>query len=289
MSMQNPAAKRILVTGGNSGLGLATAGQLARLGHRVTISSRDPERAAAAQAAIKQHYGASVDSVDLDLADFDSIRACAATLRRRGESLDVLVNNAGLSLSDRRETRQGFEYVLGVNTLGTQMLTQLLLDGVMRGERKRIVMVSSAAHVGARKGMDWDDLQRQHRYSGQAYCQAKLALIYYSRELARRYCDQGVEAFAVNPGFVTTRHGLDGDTRGIAHLFFRLGKLWMQSADQGAEISVWAATDPALAEHSGAYLKNMAVADPSPRAQDDAAAARWWDLSHQWIAQGHPG
>lgn len=280
--------QHILITGGNSGIGLATAGQLAQLGHQVTITSRDLSKGQQAQQRIAEQYQAEVDCLTLDLCSFRSIRECAASINDSEKPLDTLINNAGMSLSDRQETEDGFEAVLATNAIGPQMLTLQLLDKLLASNNPRVINLSSAGHVGARGGMNWDDLQRERKYSGQAYCQAKLAIIFFTRELARRYGDQGLQSYAVNPGFVTSGFGMDGDARGIGYLFFLLGKLWMKSPDQGAATSVWAATDQNLGEHNGAYLQKSQVSKPSSQALDDAAAKRWWDLCHHWIEQGHP-
>lgn len=277
----------ILITGANSGIGLASAGLLAQAGHQVTITARDESKLALAQQKIEQHYACKVSGLRLDLADFDSIKTCAAKINAREQGLDILINNAGLSLSERRETAQGFEYVLAVNAIGPQMFTGLLLDKLLQSDAPRVLNLSSAGHVGARKGMDWDDLQRQTRYSGQAYCQAKLAVIYFSQELARRYSEQGLQSYAINPGFVSTQFGMDGDARGIGYLFFLLGKYWMQKPEQGAATTVWACAAE-ISQHNGAYLQKAAVSQGSSHSRNPEAAKRWWDLCQRWIAQERP-
>lgn len=280
--------KTVLITGGNCGIGLATAGQLARKGARVVITSRDRARGQAAQAEIEQTYGASVELLELDLSSFDSIRACAAAFDEVHDALHVLVNNAGLSLSDRQQTREGFEYLMGVHYVGHALLTQLLLPKLKASAPARVVNLSSAAHFGARKGMHWDDLQRTARYGGAAYTESKLAVIYYTKEFARRHADDGITSFAVNPGFVTTRFGKDGDSTGIGRLFWKLGDYWMADADKGARTSVYAACDPDVVKHSGAYLDKSRVAKPSSWAVDQGAAKRMWELGERWLADGHP-
>ena len=276
--------KTVLITGGNSGIGLATAGQLGQRGAHVVITSRDPERGQAAVRDIKQRYGVDVELMALDLASFASIRTFAAAFLATHARLDVLINNAGLALSDRRETAEGFEYVWGVNYLGTVLLTRLLLDRVKASAPARIVNLSSAAHVGARKGIDWDDLDRKRKYDGQAYCQAKLALIYYSRDLARELASSKVSVFAVNPGFVATGFGQDGDATGFMKVFFSFGKYWMSTPDKGARTTIFAATEPGLEEQSGAYLDGGRSAKPSRIARDDAPIAQLRELTERMLA-----
>jgi len=278
--------KTVLITGGNSGLGLATAGQLGKRGARVVITARDAERGQAALRELSERYAVKAELMQLDLASFASIHAFASEFLASHERLDVLINNAGLALSDRRETVDGFEYTWGVNYLGTVLLTKLLLDRLRACAPSRIVNLSSAAHVGARKGIDWDDLDRKRKYDGQAYCQAKLALIYYSRDLARELRGSGVSVYAVNPGFVATRFGQDGDASGFMKVFFSLGKYWMSTPDHGARTTVFAATEPGLETESGSYLDAGRVAKPSRIARDDAPIARLREVTERMLSEG---
>lgn len=282
------SGKTVLLTGGNSGIGLAAAGQLAQKGARVIITARSKAKAEKAQADIHARYQASVEYLLLSLDDFASIRECAAAFHAEYDRLDVLINNAGLNVSERRETKQGFEYVMGVNHVGPFLLTRLLLDKLKSCAPSRIVCLSSAAHVGARRGMSWDDLQRQKKYGSQAYCQVKLGTIYWVQEMARRYAASGISAYAVNPRLVATNFAQDGDTSGIQRLFFALGKYWMLTPDQGAATVTWAASAPGIENLSGQYLQDCAPRAPSRFAQDPDAAQRFWDISEKWIADEHP-
>jgi NAD(P)-dependent dehydrogenase (short-subunit alcohol dehydrogenase family) len=280
--------KTVLITGGNSGLGLHAAGQLAQKGAKVIITARDESKAKKAQQEIQNIYHQPVDYLLMDLSDLDSVRKCAAEFNAKYDRLDVLINNAGLNLSERRETRQGFEYVLGVNHVGPYLFTTLLLDKLKASAPSRIVCLSSAAHVGARKGVDWDDLQRKKTYGGQTYCQVKLGTIYWVQEMAKRYKEFGITTYAVNPRLVATNFAMDGDTKGIQKWFFKLGKLWMLTPDKGANTTVWCASEPGIENLSGQYFQDCAPRKAASSANDENAAKRWWDLSEQWIATGNP-
>jgi NAD(P)-dependent dehydrogenase (short-subunit alcohol dehydrogenase family) len=280
--------KTILVTGGNSGLGLHAAGQLAQKGAKVIITTRDEAKAKNAQAEIQKLYGQHVDYLLLDLGDLDSVRKCAAEFNAKYDRLDVLVNNAGLNVTDRRETKQGFEYVLGVNQVGPYLFTNLLLDKLKASTPSRIVCLSSAAHVGARKGIDWDDLQRHKKYGGQPYCQVKLGTIFWVQEMAKHYKDFGITAYAVNPRLVSTNFAMDGDTTGIQKIFFTLGKYWMLTPDKGCNTTVWCASEPGIENLSGQYFQDCAPRKPASWANNPTAAKRWWDLNETWMANGKP-
>jgi NAD(P)-dependent dehydrogenase (short-subunit alcohol dehydrogenase family) len=275
----------VLITGGNSGLGLATAGQLGQRGYRPVITARDAARGQVALRELHDRYGVKAELLVLDLASFESICVCAAEYLDRYGPLSLLINNAGLALSDRRETAEGFEYTFGVNYLGPVLLTRLLLERIKVSAPARIVFLSSGAHVGARHGMDWDDLDRRRKYDSQAYCQAKLALIYYARELALRLREQQVSVFSVNPGFVATNFGLDGDASGLLRLFFKTGKAWMATPDEGARSTLFAALEPGLEAHSGAYIKDAQIAQPSRIALDEHAQKRMWQVTEELLAQ----
>ena len=144
--------------------------------------------------------------------------------------------------------------------------------------------MASAAHSGARKGLDFDDLQSTRRYRGfSVYSQTKLANILFTRELARRWDDTGITANAVHPGFVASRFGRDGDTGRLTGMVFPLLKPFALTPEQGAQTQVYVASAPELAGITGGYWVKSAPASPSAAAQDDAAAARLWEVSEQLV------
>ena len=201
------------------------------------------------------------------------------------DHLDVLVNNAGLLLGSRRETVDGYEMTFQVNHLGPFLLTQLLRDPLVAGDDARVVNVASDAHKGARRGLDFDDLQSTKKYrSYGVYGKSKLANILYTRELARRWNDTGVTANAVHPGFVASRFGRDGDSGKLTGWVFPLLKPFALTPAQGAATQVYVASAPELAGITGGYWVKSAPATPSAAAQDDAAAARLWEISEQLVA-----
>lgn len=288
MGLMNTATNKVaLITGGNSGIGKHTAMGLCAQGYRVMITSRNPERGAAAVAEIEQASdGGHVECVPLDLASFDSIHACAQEVLSRHDRLDLLVNNAGLVLGDRRETQEGFEMTFGVNHLGHFLLTRLLLERLKASAPARIVNLASDAHRGARKGLDFDDLQRTRGYSLMAvYSESKLANIYYTRELARRLEGTGVTVNAVHPGVVATGFARDGDTTGILRALVSLIRPFLLSEAKGARTSIYVATSPELEGKSGGYYAKSRPAKPTSVAMDDDAARRLWEVSEALVEQ----
>jgi NAD(P)-dependent dehydrogenase (short-subunit alcohol dehydrogenase family) len=279
--------KIVLITGGNAGIGKEAAVGLASLGARVLITSRSKERGRAARDEIVERSGnAEVDVMALDLASFRSIRSFASDIFARHDRLDVLVNNAGLILRRRTETEDGFEATFGINHLGHFLLTDLLLDRRKASAPARVVVVASMAHKGARRGLDFDDLQaerRRYRWMD-AYNKSKLANIYFARELARRVDGTGVTVNVLHPGFVRSEFGRGGDLGALYGFGIRLGAPFAISSERGARTTIYLASSPEVEGVTGTYFFKCKPAPISKAAQDDAAARRLWDVSEQMVS-----
>jgi NAD(P)-dependent dehydrogenase (short-subunit alcohol dehydrogenase family) len=278
--------KTVVVTGGNSGIGLETAVAMARAGADTVITARDPRRGSAAAAEIARRAGVpGVGLVVFDLGDLPSVRAGAAEILDRCPRLDVLVNNAGLVLTERRETPQGHEATFAINHLGPFLLTTLLLDRLRSSSPARVVTVASTAHKGARRGLDFDDLQATRRYSGmRAYSASKLANILFTQELARRLEGTGVTANCCHPGTVSTGYARDGDASGFLAFGVKVIKPFILTPAKGARTSIYLASSPEVAGVSGRYFVKCRPRDPSKVARDPQAARRLWEVSEQLSA-----
>lgn len=273
----------MVITGANSGIGLETAVALAAGGDRVVICCRNPERAAAALDDIRQRSGnGEVESVALDLADSASIRAAAAQLSSLGH-IDVLINNAGLIMSSRTETRDGFETTFGVNHLGHMLFTLLLEPQVRAASEPRVINLSSVAHHMAWRGLDFDDLQSVHRYGAwKAYGRSKLANIHFTHELARRWPDVAVNC--VHPGSVQSGFSRDGDTSGATELLLRAMPLVSIDAAMGAATSVFLATSNEGRRITGRYWVRNRIGRISTAAQRRDDDERLWAVSEGLLA-----
>ena len=281
--------KTVVITGGNSGIGKAAAVALATAGARVVITARSEPRGAAARTAIAEASGS--DAVELsvfDLADLGSVRAGASDLLDRCPRIDVLLNNAGLILSERTLSADGYEATFAINHLGPFLLTDLLLDRLKASAPSRIVNVASTAHTFARRGMEFDDLMAEREYrSMKVYGRSKLANILFTTELARRLAGTGVTANSLHPGSVATGYARDGDTTGFmawgvkvfAHLPISL------SPEQGARTSVYLCSSPEVAGVTGTYFAKCRPKTPSANARDADAAARLWEVSEELVAR----
>lgn len=283
MSMQG---KVVVVTGSNVGIGFETAVGLAALEATTVLACRDQAKAeAAARELTRRTWNDDVHVVPLDLADLASVRKAAEEVRTRWDRLDVLVNSAGGTWSERQETAQGFEYTFGVNHLGHFYLTNLLLPRLRAGAPSRVVNLTSVGHHAARRGMRFEDLQSERHYEAmEAYCRAKLANVLFTRELARRTAPSEVTANAAHPGWVRSRFGMDGDLSGVMGFGIKLMRPLQITPRSGARTSVYLATSPEVATKSGMYWVRSKPGHMSRQARNDAAAAQLWDESERLIA-----
>ena len=269
--------KTVLITGGTSGIGKATAVALAAMDANVVITGRNAERGEAAVEEIKDRSHS--DSVELMLADLSvqsEVRRLAETFLARHDRLDVLANNAGLVQSKRTETLDGIETTLAINHLAPFLLTNLLLDCLKESAPSRVVTVSSEAQRWG--SMDFGDLQSRRRYRGfPVYGMTKLANIMFTYELAERLKEKGVTANCLHPGSVGTNFGQNN--RGPMALFFRAFKPFMRSPEQGADTLIWLASSPEVDGVSGKYFSDRKEIEAKNIAYDPDARRRLWEVS----------
>ena len=284
--MPDMQGKTVVVTGANSGIGFETASALASMGARVLVTARNADRGRAAVAAITQALqgDGQVQLVVFDLADLASVRRGAAEILEQAPRLDVLVNNAGLVLSERAETVDGYEATFATNHLGPFLLTNLLLERITASAPSRVVNVASTAHNAARKGIPFDDLQSTQHYRGmRVYGQSKLANILFTLELARRFEGSGVTANSLHPGTVRSGYGADGDARGLLAFGIKIASPFFLSPAKGARTSVYLASSPEVEGVSGEYFVKCKPRAPRRWAQDPEAARRLWQVSEELV------
>jgi NAD(P)-dependent dehydrogenase (short-subunit alcohol dehydrogenase family) len=284
--------KTVVVTGGNSGIGFETAAALASMGARVLITARNADKGRAAVASITQRLQGEgqVQLVVFDLADLVSVRRGAAEILDQTPRLDVLVNNAGLVLTERAETVDGYEATFAINHLGPFLLTNLLLDRMTESAPSRIVNVASTAHNAARKGIPFDDLQSTHGYRGmRVYGQSKLANILFTLELSRRFGDKGITANSLHPGTVRTGYGGDGDARGLLAFGIKIASPFFLSPAKGARTSVYLASSPEVDGVSGKYFVKCKPRSPRRWARDSEAGRQLWQVSEDLVGLAPAG
>ncbi|OAP59313.1 hypothetical protein AYL99_06611 [Fonsecaea erecta] len=273
--------KVMLVTGCSSGLGVETVRALAATGATIYATARNLEKGRAALGDLLKPPSATaghVELLELDTADFASVRRCAAAFLARSARLNVLVNNAGVMAIPQRElTRDGHELQFQTNHLGHFLLFQLLKPALLAGAaaspdfRSRVVNVSSQGHRQSRVVFDDLTLGSPGAYSPfGAYGQSKTANIWMANEIERRYgspAGGAVHAWSLHPGGITT--GLAVHTDFSALLAMPEVARGMKSVPQGAATTVLAAVDKELEGKGGLYLDDCAAAPLVPPDQAD--------------------
>lgn len=276
------AGKTVLITGGTSGIGKATALGLAALGAHVAITGRDQGRTEDAAREIRTSGGGQAEVFVADLSAQSEVRRLAAEVLQRFSRLDVLVNNVGGYWNTRHVTADGLERTFALNHLAPFLLTNLLLDRLKRSAPARVVTVSSNAQGLGR--IDFDDLQGERSYSGsRAYDQSKLANVLFTYELARRLRGRFVTANALHPGMVSTSFGAE-DPGTIQRVFVPFVRPLMKSPARGAATSIHLASAPDLERVTGRYFANSEPKKSSKRSYDEADADRLWQLSADLVA-----
>lgn len=269
--------KRVLITGGNSGIGIVTAAELARQGAEVVLACRDTAKTAKALEAINAQAKIPAVNLPVELANLQSIRELAASFLKRYDRLDVLINNAGLFPSKQLMTDDGFEMQFGVNHLAPFLLTNLLLDCLKASAPSRVITVSSKLH---RKGeVNFDAIRGYEKYSSQeAYNNSKLYNVMFAVELAKRLEGSGVTSNALHPGAVAT-----DIVRDLPWVVRKIVGFMFIAPEKGAQTSIMLASDPALADVSGQYYDQCELAQYSPLADDEALRTRLWELSAELV------
>lgn len=272
-----------LITGANTGIGRVTARELAKRGAHVFAAGLSQARTQLLIDEVRAIPGAGpVEWLALNLADFASVRACAAAFLARNLPLHLLINNAGLA-GTKGLTKDGFELAFGVNHMGHFLLTQLLLERLQHSAPARIITVASSAHKRA-QGLDWDALRKPSKTftAVPEYTVSKLANVLFSAELGRRLRGSGVTTYAVHPGLVATdvwRH-VSWPVRLILKL------RGMISAEEGALTTLHCACSPDVTMETGLYYARCKPTTPSPLGQDQALALELWRRSEAWAVLG---
>ncbi|MFI0451260.1 oxidoreductase [Actinomadura sp. 6N118] len=288
--ISDQTGRTFVVTGANSGLGLATTRALAGKGAHVILAVRDQAKGRCAVADITAALpDAHLEVRHLDLANPHSVRAFADRLRSDLGRLDVLINNAGMMAPPRTLTRRGHEVQFAANHLGHFALTGLLLDLLAKGNDPRVVTVTSANHRKAR--IFFDDLTGERAYSPMKfYNQSKLANAVFGWELHARLTTAGspVRSVLAHPGYTSTNLQTGTPTRMVKILYGRVLSSLAQSPDQGALPQLYAATAPDA--HSGDLIGPDGIAELrgapkklqlAPTATDPETGRRLWELSEQ--------
>ena len=269
--------KTAIVTGANSGMGMATVRALSDMGAKVIMLCRSEKRGTEALEKLSSEKYRDLELILCDLGNYDSIRAFANIVRRGYDHIDILVNNAGFISLDRQETGEGLERQFGINHIGHFLLTMSLLD--LMGEGGRIVNVASGAHKTGK--IHFDDINLTKGFNViKAYSQSKLANVLFTRELARRVKDRGIMVNCCHPGAVATNIGIDRDT-GFGKTVTRLLKPFFQTPEQGARTAIFLVSDDSVSDVTGEYFYKCRIAKSSKRSKDMELAKKLFEFSEE--------
>ena len=299
---RNLTGKRVLITGGVSGLGKALASSFLRKGAELILPVRNWASGDVDKKALFESVGSSsIEWVDLDLSDFDSVRRGADQILQTDKPIDIQINNAGIMACPLTRNEQGYEIQFCTNHLGHFLLTGLLLPLLRKSSNARIISVSSLAH--RLSPIVFDDIHFHSRPydKWQAYAQSKTANALFAVGLQRRY-GPGMDAFAVHPGGVWTRLQRDmnaSDFRALGWIDENGEKRsGFKTPEQGAATAAWAATATELAGKGGCYLENCSISHPADAGNrmsgyaehivDASAAELLWTMSEECVDFSYP-
>jgi len=313
--------KVVAITGANSGIGKVTALELSKKGARVLMLCRDTNKAQEVANDITDETRNEINVIKLDLASFEDIRSCADTLLHNEHQIDMLINNAGIMACPEMTTKDGLELQIGTNHFGHFLLTLLLLPLLRKSAANhfnpRIIVVSSMAHKGTiwprpftslglglallmprlvklywailpRFRMNWEDLHFQKVPGSykpfKAYSQSKLANVLYAKELSRRLADEGIKVYCLHPGIISSELWRHQKPKGAMGSVLQAPfNYFMKTPFLGAQTTLYCALEPSIANETGLYYSDCAVASPSPVALSEDDQKRLWDISEETV------
>jgi NAD(P)-dependent dehydrogenase (short-subunit alcohol dehydrogenase family) len=271
------AKKMIVITGGTSGIGLACVHDLLSKGWEICLLARGREKVE----MLQKRTGGNLHYVYCDLADLRSVKHAADQLKAELSHIDVLMNNAGAWFMKKQFTKDDFEMSFGMNHLGHFLLTTELMDILLKS-KSRIINVSSGAHKSGE--IDFEDMRWEKRKYEvfKSYGASKLANILFTKELKKRYGDQGLTAYSLHPGVVGTNFG--NTTKGPFSWLYSFAKPFMITPKTGAKTQLMLATEEGIEKYSGEYFVREKVKMPAIQALDMNKANELWKYSEICVA-----
>ena len=269
--------KRVFITGGNSGIGLVTASELAKRGAEIVLACKPSKKTDLAVSSLNSVSSVPVINLEVDLASLESVRNLAAQFLEKFDSIDVLINNAGIFPPKQKFTEDGFEMQFGVNHLAHFLLTNLLLDCLERNSPSRVITVSSMLH---KKGeIAFESFRGYEKYvSSDAYNNSKLCNVLFALELAARKAGSGVTSNVLHPGAVST-----DIVRDLPWIVRKIIGILFMSPEKGAKTTVMLASDPTLEKQTGNYYNQTKLEECSPLGHDRELRNLLWEQSVELV------
>jgi NAD(P)-dependent dehydrogenase (short-subunit alcohol dehydrogenase family) len=274
--------KIVVITGATGGMGRVTAEALAKMGATVVILARNKTKAETTVQEIKSATGnANISFIEMDLDSLASVKKAADELKRRYEKIDVLINNAGVTLDKRQLTNDGFERTFQVNHLSHFLLTHLLLDQIKAAGKGRIINLSSGAQAMGK--IDFSNLQGEKNYKGlNIYCNSKLMNVLFTYELAERLKGTGVTVNALHPGVVATDFG-KGTSDGFIGFMVKYLRFMMISPDKGSQTAIYLASSPGIDGVTGKYFVKKKPAGTNKQSYDAELRKEFFETSREMV------
>lgn len=273
--------KTILITGANTGIGLATAETFVKDGHHVILACRNPDKASQAKKQLDAIGTGKVDTVTLDLNDLAQIAQTVDTLISQFEKIDVLVNNAGMMTPQLESTADGFEKQIGVNYIGPFLLTMKLLPLIKKAEQGRIIHLASMMHLLGQIDVDQFKADQVKKYNGvRSYANSKLANLLFSNTLAQQLKGSSVTSNALHPG------GVDSEIyRELPKYQYNALKLFLIPTSKPAELIKKMAFSTEWSQRNGDYASLQTPALKSRKAKDRELGQYLFDQTLQLVHQ----
>ncbi|WP_413380771.1 SDR family oxidoreductase [Alkalihalobacillus sp. 1P02AB] len=273
----------VIVTGANSGMGLATTIELAKTGYHVVMACRNEQKAKEARnVAVTESGSDLIEVLPCDLESIDSIVEFVKEIERRYEQIDRLINNAGVVSLKKEYTKENFEAMIGVNHLGHFLLSNLLLNVMKKSAEARIINVSSGAYKAGK--IDFEDAHFKQRSFNvvKGYSQSKLANILFTIELSKRLEGSTVTTYSLHPGAVSTGLGVNRST-GFGETIHRCLKPFFLTPKEGAATALYLATEPNLKAYSGQFFYKKQPQKLTSKQITTEDAKKLWDWSVEQV------
>ena len=277
---ENLQGKVCLITGATNGIGEEAAKQIALMGAEIIFIARNPVKANELNKTLKSLTGKESTSIIADLSSQLEVKRAADKFLSLNKPLHILLNNAGIMNTSRKETVDGLEEVFSVNHLAYYSLTLLLMDKLIANGPGRIVNVASGAHMFI-KEMNFDDLQSEKEYKTmRVYGQSKLANILFTRELSEKLEGKSITVNCLHPGFVNTGIGSNNSPT-LGRILMAMARPFSRKTDKGAETSIYLCVSPEVEGISGEYYIDCEVSKISGAARSKDNAEKLWNISSE--------